>query len=145
MKVTFAQFHVEHDEKSYGVQMSVQYVTQNRTFVTVTIYAVNEEGVKRILTSFSGSGRQMISPSNAARFVRDALIAEGTIKPRPPEIKPEPARELELSPEEDIEINLREQKPETTQEILRMKTYSEIPTPGIIKAIKKFFSSTKPL
>jgi len=91
MKVTFAQFNVDHDGKSYGVQMSVQCVADNRTFTTVTIYAVNDQGQKRIISNFSGSGRQMISPSNAKTFLRKGLISEGVIKEREPKETRAPA------------------------------------------------------
>lgn len=140
MKVTFAQFNVEHDEKSYGVQMGIQYVTNNRTYTTVTIYGVNEQGVKRVLRSFSGSGRQMISPSNAKRFLRDTLIAEGVIKKREEKPKDYPPGEVatfEGKIYKAIEPpSLFDLKATPGAEINDQRKAA----PGLIKKIKKFFS-----
>lgn len=139
MKVTFAQFNVEYDGKSYGVQMGVQYVTQNSTFTTVTIYAVND-GVKRIVRNFSTSGRQVISPSNAKRFLRDALIAEGTIKER---VKPGP--DLEAGVELERAILGNEKNVGNYAGLFDEKTsggpiHDNRPTPGILMKIRKLFT-----
>lgn len=131
MKVTFAQFNVEHNDKSYGVQFAVQYVTQNQTFTTVTIYAVNE-GIKRIVSNFSTAGRQVISPSNAKKFLRDALIAEGVIKaPRPPE------------PPTEEEILARASKPPVVQMLNtpgQEVNDQRKDAPGFLKVIREFFT-----
>lgn len=78
MKVYFAEFHISHRETCYRVAMRVQHVAENKTSTVVEI----TDPLGLVLKQFSSAGRQVLSPYNARKFLREALVDLGRIKPR---------------------------------------------------------------
>lgn len=84
MRTTFAQFHIEHKKKMYGVLITIQDVTQNVTRCNVRVINAQNE----TLLSEARSGRQIVSQWNAKEILKDALEANGMYKRRNKKVNP---------------------------------------------------------
>jgi hypothetical protein len=141
MRVTYAQFNIEHGGKSYAVQMGVQVTYRNSTSVHVTVIATRDDGSKRVILTRSVQGRQIVSPFNAKKYLREALVAEGIVKERQKkEYEPTEKQIQQLGNALDERaIELMEKMPTLDLKTTGGPVNDNRPTPGLMKKIKGFF------
>lgn len=77
MKVTFAQFHIEHRKEMYAVQYTLNGTYGNVSQVNINVI----DGKRKTILARSESGRQIVSPWNAKNVLMEALTEIGKYKP----------------------------------------------------------------